>query len=71
MSGNLIEAKAALTGCENKAQVMYVVECACENGRYNYRFGSTVSDNAIYADIDGHHDLASVLRFAERQLGRM
>lgn len=71
MSSNLIEAKAALTGCENKAQVMYVVECACENDRYNYRFGSTVSDNAIFADMDGHHDLASVLRFAERQLGRM
>ena len=68
---NLIEAKAALTGCENKAQVMYVVECACENDRYNYRFGSTVSDNAIYADMDGHHDLASVLRFADRKLGRM
>ena len=71
MSSNLIEAKAALTGCENKAQVMYVVECACENDRYNYRFGSTVSDNAIYADMDGHHELAGVLRFAERQLGRM
>ena len=68
---NLVEAKAALICCENKAQVMYVVECACENDRYNYRFGSTVSDNAIYADMDGHHDLASVLRFAERQLGRM
>lgn len=68
---NLVEAKAALTGCENKAQVMYVIECACENDRYNYRFGSTVSDNAIYADMDGHYDLASVLRFAERQLGRM
>ena len=71
MSSNLIEAKAALTDCENKAQLMYVVERACENDRYNYRFGSTVSDNAIYADMNGHHGLASVLRFAERQLGRM
>jgi len=64
-------AKAALCGCTCKSQVMYVVECAADNDGYNYRFDKPVDDNAVYADVDGHHDLAKVLRFADKQLARM
>lgn len=65
-------AKLALCGCTNKKQIMYIVECMAENGRYDYDYDSSVSDNAIYADMQHkHHDLAKVLRFADKQLARM
>ena len=44
-------AKLALCGCTNKKQIMYIVECMAENGRYDYDYDSSVSDNAIYADM--------------------
>lgn len=64
-------AKLALCGCTNKKQIMYIVECLAENGRYDYDYDSSVSDNAIYADMAGNHPVAEGLRFADRQLMRM
>lgn len=64
-------AKAALCGCTCKSQVMYVVECLAENGRYDYDYDSSVSDNAIHADMQHKHLVAEGLRFADKQLARM
>lgn len=71
MAIDLNAAKAALCGCENKKQIMYIVECMAENGRYQYDFDESVSDNAIYADMQGKHSVAEGLRFASKQLERM
>ena len=64
-------AKAALCGCTCKSQVMYVVECLSENGHYDYDYDSSVSDNAIHADMQNKHLVAEGLRFADKQLARM
>lgn len=64
-------AKLALCGCTNKNQIMYIVECMAENGRYDYDYDSSVSDNAIYADMQHKHLVAEGLRFADKQLMRM
>ena len=64
-------AKAALCGCTCKSQVMYVVECLAENGRHDYDYDSSVSDNAIHADMQNKHLVAEGLRFADKQLTRM
>lgn len=71
MAIDINAAKLALCGCTCRSQVMYVVECLAENGKYDYDFESSVSDNAIYADMQHKHLVAEGLRFASKQLERM
>ena len=71
MAIDINAAKLALFCCTNKKQVMYVIECLAENGSYDYDYDCSVSDNAIYADMAGNHQVAEGLRFADKQLARM
>ena len=64
-------AKLALRGCTNRKQILYIVECLAENGRYDYDYDCSVSDDAIYADMQNKHLVAEGLRFADKQLARM
>ena len=71
MSSNLIEAKAALTGCKCKSQVMAVVESFCDKCRFSYSGDLSLMDNAIIASRKDKKKVSEVLGFADKQLARM
>lgn len=71
MSSNLIEAKAALTGCKCKSQVMAVVEAFCGKCRFSYSSDLSLMDNAIIASRKDKKKVSEVLGFADKQLARM
>ena len=71
MSSNLIEAKAALTGCRCKSQVMAVVEAFCDKCRFSYSSDLSLSDNAVIASRQSKAKVSEVLGFAARQWERM
>lgn len=68
---NLIEAKSALTGCRNKAQVMAVVDAFCDKCRFSYSEDLSLMDNAIIASRQSKAKVAEVLTFADKQMERM
>ena len=69
--GNLIEAKAALTGCRNREQVMAVVDAFCDKCRFSYSDDLSLMDNAIIASRQSKAKVAEVLAFADKQVERM
>lgn len=71
MSSTLIEAKAALTGCKCKSQVMAVVEAFCDKCRFSYSSDLSLMDNAIIASRKDKKKVSEVLTFASRQWERM
>ena len=69
--GNLIEAKAALTGCRNREQVLEVVKLFCGDCRFSYSDDLSLMDNAIIASRQSKAKVAEVLAFADKQVERM
>lgn len=69
--GNLIEAKAALTGCRSREQVMAVVDAFCDKCRFSYSDDLSLMDNAIIASRQSKAKVAEVLAFADKQVERM